>query len=250
MGAGDAQPIALDGFYERMDIFAFGPRFRCLERVWTRGDDVFAEVELPEEVAAEAAGFALHPGLLDSALHAAVFLPGRAADGRARLPFVWNSVAVHASGATTLRARISPVDGDGIEVAVTDADGQPVASAGSVVFREVAAATPPLMRVEWTPVNATGDAEPFEVLDLTSEVDGRRRTGPACWSDGRWPPCGTGTGRRSWSWSRGAWPPTRPPRRCGAWSAPRSWRIRTASCSPTWTTWPCCPRPSRPVSRS
>ena len=51
--------------------YGYGPAFRGLRAAWRRGDEVFAEVALPEEAAARPAGFGLHPALLDAALHAA-----------------------------------------------------------------------------------------------------------------------------------------------------------------------------------
>ena len=49
--------------------FGYGPVFQGLRAAWRRGDEVFAEVALPEDAAAEAARSALHPALLDAALH-------------------------------------------------------------------------------------------------------------------------------------------------------------------------------------
>ncbi|MGQ4420489.1 acyltransferase domain-containing protein, partial [Streptomyces sp. SAS_269] len=49
--------------------YDYGPAFQGLRRAWRSGDDVFAEVELPAEAAAEAAAYRLHPALLDAAMH-------------------------------------------------------------------------------------------------------------------------------------------------------------------------------------
>ncbi|HET9626722.1 MAG TPA: beta-ketoacyl synthase N-terminal-like domain-containing protein, partial [Kofleriaceae bacterium] len=66
----DAAPIALDGVYDALAArgLAYGPAFRGLRAAWRRGDDLFAEVALPDGVAA--AGFAIHPALTDAVLHA------------------------------------------------------------------------------------------------------------------------------------------------------------------------------------
>ena len=50
----------MDGFYERLAErgFAYGPVFRGLRAVWRRGDEVFAEVGLPEEARAPPAASA------------------------------------------------------------------------------------------------------------------------------------------------------------------------------------------------
>ena len=50
--------------------YGYGPAFRGLRAAWRRGEEVFAEVALPEEAAADAGPFGLHPALLDAALHA------------------------------------------------------------------------------------------------------------------------------------------------------------------------------------
>ncbi|WP_239071706.1 polyketide synthase dehydratase domain-containing protein, partial [Amycolatopsis sp. SID8362] len=83
-----AEPVGLDGFYEGLaeGEYVYGPVFQGLRALWRRGDDVFAEVALPEHKQADGALFALHPALLDAAQHAAGFT-AIAVDGRARLPF-------------------------------------------------------------------------------------------------------------------------------------------------------------------
>ena len=85
-----AVPADAGGVYEAMSAagYGYGPAFRGLRAAWRRGGDVFAEVRLPADAAAEAGSFGLHPALLDAALHAA----GLAADpaqrhaGRGRGP--------------------------------------------------------------------------------------------------------------------------------------------------------------------
>src|SRR5262249_37857523 len=65
-----ADPIDLSGLYERLAAhgLSYGPVFRGLRAAWRRGDEVLAEVALPESVASS--GYALHPALTDAALHA------------------------------------------------------------------------------------------------------------------------------------------------------------------------------------
>ncbi|MGW4378044.1 type I polyketide synthase, partial [Streptomyces albidoflavus] len=65
-------PVQLDGLYEELvgAGFGYGPVFQGLRALWRRGDEVFAEVALPEDTWQEAARFGLHPALLDAALHA------------------------------------------------------------------------------------------------------------------------------------------------------------------------------------
>ncbi|WP_141698442.1 type I polyketide synthase, partial [Streptomyces lushanensis] len=99
-----AEPVATDGLYERLaeDGFAYGPLFRGLRSVWRREGEVYAEVALPE--GATRAGtddtdaFGLHPALLDAALHASSFIE-LGTESRGALPFSWEGVSLHATGA-------------------------------------------------------------------------------------------------------------------------------------------------------
>ncbi|OPF73203.1 polyketide synthase, partial [Streptomyces antioxidans] len=83
-----ASALPVEGLYEGLAGagLSYGPVFRGLRSAWRLGDEVFAELELPEGVRAEAGGFGLHPALLDSALHA-VGLGGLVEGEGARLPF-------------------------------------------------------------------------------------------------------------------------------------------------------------------
>lgn len=148
----DAIPVPLDDFYESFaaDGFDYGPRFRGLRAAWRSGDDVFAEVELDPAHHAEAAGFGLHPALLDAALHAVTLRPG--APAARELPFSWQGFSLHAAGAVALRVRVTP----GIGLELTTADGDPVATIDSLVVREAGRdavrRNDSLFQLDWTPV--------------------------------------------------------------------------------------------------
>ncbi|GAB3056997.1 SDR family NAD(P)-dependent oxidoreductase [Micromonospora schwarzwaldensis] len=163
----DARPVAVDGLYERLADggYVYGPVFQGLRAVWRGERDVYAEVTLPEHV--ETGGFGLHPAVLDAALHP-IGLTGLLGDddGGAVLPFVWSGVRLHATGASTVRVRLTPAGEGGIAVAVFDAAGQPVLTADSLVLRPVTTdqlgagvldAAQSLFAVEWVPLP---DAEP------------------------------------------------------------------------------------------
>ncbi|WP_437099876.1 SDR family NAD(P)-dependent oxidoreductase [Streptomyces sp. enrichment culture] len=144
--------------------FAYGPAFHGLRAAWRRGGDLFAEVALPEDERQEAGTFRLHPALLDSALHVVLLAasapgaPGREhgeSPGARGLPFSWSDIDVRATGAATARVRISPRPA-GVSVTVTDESGHPVATIGSLTFREVtagqlAAADDAMFRLDWAP---------------------------------------------------------------------------------------------------
>ncbi|KJY24615.1 type I polyketide synthase, partial [Streptomyces sp. NRRL S-495] len=135
-----AVPLDTDGLYDRFagGGFAYGPAFQGLRAAWRLGDEVYAVASLPEEQQPDAAAFGLHPALLDAALHALVFdvLEGPA---QGWLPFSWNGVRLHASGATELRLRLTPTGRDAVAVRATDTTGRPVLSARSLVLRPVSA---------------------------------------------------------------------------------------------------------------
>ncbi|WP_203833471.1 type I polyketide synthase, partial [Actinoplanes regularis] len=159
-----ARAIAVDDLYPNAaeQGFAYGPAFRGLRAAWRRGTDVFAEVSLPED--AEAGGYGLHPALLDAALHAIGLGELFPDDGKARLPFAWNGVTLHAAGATHLRVHLSPAGGDAIALTATDPSGVPVVVIDELAFRAVSAGqleTRPaehLYRLDWT-AGPASDAE-------------------------------------------------------------------------------------------
>ncbi|MFE3316265.1 SDR family NAD(P)-dependent oxidoreductase, partial [Embleya sp. NPDC059213] len=160
-----AEPVRLDDFYADLvpKGYAYGPVFQGLRAAWRVGEDVYAEVALPEEPAQSAARFGLHPALLDAALHAA--LP-RGDDGtadRVRLPFVFKGLTLFAGAASRLRVRLSPVGSDAVRVTLADPKGGPVAAIEALTLRPIAAeslaaarpvATDDLCRVEWMPGSA------------------------------------------------------------------------------------------------
>ena len=78
--------------------FDYGPAFQGLSAAWRDGEEIFAEVSLPEEQRAEAGRFGLHPALLDAALHG-IALAERGQRRSSRLPFSWSGVVLHAAAA-------------------------------------------------------------------------------------------------------------------------------------------------------
>ncbi|WP_438268558.1 type I polyketide synthase [Micromonospora peucetia] len=157
--------VDLAGWYPALaerDL-VYGPVFQGLRRVWTGGDEVFAEVALPDEVAGDAAGFGVHPALLDAALHPIGLLLG-AGTGGPRVPFAFEGVQVHASGARTLRVRLTRV-GSAVRLVACDEAGAAVVSVDSLALRELTGVSSPgeaarsLFEVTWQAeeVTASGD---------------------------------------------------------------------------------------------
>ncbi|MEU6343763.1 type I polyketide synthase [Streptomyces sp. NPDC046977] len=168
-----AEPVAIDGLYEALAVagFEYGPLFQGLRGVWREGEDVFAEVNLGDETEPGAEQFALHPALLDGALHA-IGVGGLVDDTRqGRLPFAWSGVSVHAVGASELRVRLSRAGRDAVALQVADAEGAPVASVRSLALRTFSPeqfAGPggrqgdALFQVQWTTVPSGGSAAAAE----------------------------------------------------------------------------------------
>ena len=171
-----AEAVDLTGRYEAQAEggYGFGPMFRGLRAAWRRGGDIFAEVALPEDATDDAAGFGLHPALLDSCLHAAGLAgdawsgPLAAGEAGVLLPFAWTGLSLYAAGAARLRVRLRQDAGTGgISLVATDTTGTLVVSAESLVLRPVAAGAlrtaggalnDSLFAVEWTPVTVTPPA--------------------------------------------------------------------------------------------
>ncbi|MFC8104398.1 SDR family NAD(P)-dependent oxidoreductase, partial [Streptomyces sp. NPDC057363] len=143
----------------------YGPAFQGVRAVWRRGEEVFAEVALPEEHRKEAGRFGIHPALLDAALQTGTFGGALDADkpeeeaGRPVLAFAWNGLVLHAAGASALRVRVAPSGPDALSVEAADETGALVVTMDSLVSRAVSAeqldtaagtaAADSLFRVDW-----------------------------------------------------------------------------------------------------
>jgi acyl transferase domain-containing protein/acyl carrier protein len=136
-----AVPADLADFYPALAQagLSYGPVFQGLRAAWRLGEELFAEVALPEGT--PAAGFGVHPALLDAALHAIALDPPGADHEGPMLPFAWADVEVYAVGATAARVRVAPsAAGEGLSVLLADGAGRPLASVGSLVLRPLPAA--------------------------------------------------------------------------------------------------------------
>ncbi|MFE3937528.1 polyketide synthase dehydratase domain-containing protein, partial [Streptomyces goshikiensis] len=134
-----AEAVSVDGLYEHLGQggFAYGPVFQRLRAAWTLGDDVYAEVALPDDRHTEATRFGLHPALLDAALHATFV--SQDGDRQAGLPFSWRGVSLHAVGASALRVRLTADGDDSLSLQLADTTGAPVATVDHLIVRPVSA---------------------------------------------------------------------------------------------------------------
>ncbi|MGW0791975.1 SDR family NAD(P)-dependent oxidoreductase [Streptomyces sp. NPDC002911] len=180
----NASAVPVTDFYrQRAEAgYEYGPAFQGLRAVWTLGEEVFADIALDDEHHDDAGLFGLHPALFDAALHPSVFGGvAESAEGSRLLPFAWNGVRLHASGAKALRVRLTPAGENGVSLRIADATGSPVADVDSLVLRPVAAGHlrpaaeaghESLFRVTWTALPATArtdGSEGIRVLDATGD---------------------------------------------------------------------------------
>nr|WLE93514.1 PKS T1(KS-AT-KR-KS-AT-DH-ER-KR-KS-AT-DH-KR) [Streptomyces sp.] len=181
----DAEALPVEDLYPRLAAMglAYGPVFQGLTAAWKRGEEIFAEVALPEDV--DAGAFGLHPALLDAALHALGAAPAGPEAGPAGLPFSWTGVTFLASGASALRVSLTPTGSDAVALRLAAGTGAPVASVESLVLRPVSADqlggstgfVDSLFGVEWaeTPVGAAAETADWAVLgELALEIEADR----------------------------------------------------------------------------
>ncbi|OBH58510.1 type I polyketide synthase, partial [Mycobacterium sp. E2479] len=159
-----ATAVDITGAYARLAQrgYQYGGAFQGLRAVWQRGDEIFAEVGVPE-AGAQDGGFGVHPVLLDAALQAIVVAAEQA---QTVLPFSWQGVSLHASGATRARVRIAPAGAGSVSVELADGTGLPVLTVRSLAMRPVSAEqltaaapaqrTGGLLDVTWSPIALGG----------------------------------------------------------------------------------------------
>uniref|UniRef100_A0AAU2JX96 Type I polyketide synthase n=1 Tax=Streptomyces sp. NBC_00049 TaxID=2903617 RepID=A0AAU2JX96_9ACTN len=160
-----AREVEVGGLYEGLAGagLEYGPVFQGLRSAWRLGDEVLAEVVLPQEAVAEAGRFGVHPALLDAALHAIGLADAGGGDGGGPLlPFAWSGVGLLASGASALRVRLTPVGSGAFRLVASDPSGAPVVVVESLVLRPVpreelsraaSGVADALFAVEWAPVD-------------------------------------------------------------------------------------------------
>jgi polyketide synthase 12 len=168
-----ATPVDIDGLYDRLAArgYGYGPAFQGLTAMWRRGDEVFADVSLPGDAGVSPTGFGVHPAVLDAALHAVIVASEADRDAKdgVLVPFSWQGVSLHAAGASSVRARITPSGPSSVTVELADALGLPVLSVASMVARPVSrqqlmaavsgSGPDRIFEVVWSPAAAGSHAE-------------------------------------------------------------------------------------------
>ncbi|WP_425608651.1 type I polyketide synthase [Streptomyces albipurpureus] len=159
-----ARRLDIDGLYDSLadDGFDYGPTFRGLREAWRHGDEIYALATLPTiDDASAGGGFALHPALIDSMLHA-VAVSGviDAEGGQGWMPFSWSGVDLTGECGPSVKARITPVGAGVVSVAIADEHGREVAHVAALTFRPASAEQlrstrgghePSLFELQWRP---------------------------------------------------------------------------------------------------
>jgi len=175
-----AEPLEVSELYELLaeHDLAYGPAFQGLTAAWRLGEEIYTEISLREEQAAEAGRYAIHPALLDGALHGLV-LAG-AGGGELRLPFSWSDFHLYAGGARSARVRIVPEGAGGSSLLLADDAGAPLARVGGIALRPVGAASPSagtqgqaeVMELGWVEAELSGDQLRAAVETFRCETEG------------------------------------------------------------------------------
>ncbi|QUR68818.1 SDR family NAD(P)-dependent oxidoreductase [Mycobacterium spongiae] len=118
--------------------YEYGPEFVGVQAAWKRGEEIFAEVAIPEAAHTRADDVCIHPILLDVALHAALFdeLDGLG-EGKLRLPFAGRGVRVWSRGARAARVHVKPLGNGESAVQLSDHTGALLVSVESLAIRAV-----------------------------------------------------------------------------------------------------------------
>ncbi|MFK0266822.1 type I polyketide synthase, partial [Streptomyces angustmyceticus] len=161
-----AEPVDIDDLYDRLTAagFDYGSAFHGVRAVWQGADGVYAEAALPDSAAA--GEFALHPALLDAALHplGLGLLDGVATEA---VLFAWSGASLQAAGASALRIRLARRGPDEVSLQAADGTGQPVLAVESMLLRRAGELreerTPSLpaslLRLDWAPIVVAGGGE-------------------------------------------------------------------------------------------
>ena len=134
--------------------YKYGPSFRGMTKVRRSGNDLFAEVVLPEGAGLSPYRWA-HPAAIDALLHAIVS-HGDENDGTPLVPFAWSGVSHECFGDPDgpLRARLTRTGAGRYRIEAADAHGRPVLSVAELVMRPLDRSALPeeaigLYRIDW-----------------------------------------------------------------------------------------------------
>ncbi|MFH8370604.1 amino acid adenylation domain-containing protein [Streptomyces sp. NPDC018031] len=129
-----AEPLDASALYRDLDAlgYGYGPTFQGIKEAWHVGGEVWARAALPESAEQSAAGYVLHPALLDSAMHSLLLtqrLQNRTGDDLF-VPFEAERLSLRVKGLAEIWVRVADFElGDGefwASLDIHDGDGTPV----------------------------------------------------------------------------------------------------------------------------
>ena len=134
----EAEQIDLSELYERLAEggIEYGPAFQGLTAAWRKAEDVYVEVSLDQAQHEEAGSHAVHPALLDAALHGTDLLAASQGQESPKLHARWHGVCLGRGGQRELRARIRS-RGEGVSLLLADQAGAPVGQVDCLVSRQL-----------------------------------------------------------------------------------------------------------------
>ncbi|WP_405160277.1 type I polyketide synthase [Nocardia sp. NBC_01499] len=180
----DAVAVDIADLYPRLaeQGLGYGPQFQRLQAVWRHNDDIYATIERDTD----ADDFALHPGMLDAAFHAAFLEQPEAEPGTVWLPFAWSGVRVQpaARAAKTLRIRLTTAGANSVRMTAIDEAGELAVSVDSVVARPVSLTqlsaarsrmSDSLFRWNWTGIDVPSDAAERPAITMLGDAEAGHR---------------------------------------------------------------------------
>ncbi|WP_007027616.1 polyketide synthase dehydratase domain-containing protein, partial [Saccharomonospora iraqiensis] len=161
---GTPAPLDPDALYDRFarNGLDYGPAFRGLTGLWRHDTTYTAEITAPGGLGG---GYAVHPALLDTALHAVGLGELDGDTGTALLPFSFTGATVTGPVTGSLRATLTPIAPLTVAVEVVDDTGRVVAAIAALALRPARAADPAsdlLYRVEWTRIDLPATEVPTD----------------------------------------------------------------------------------------
>ncbi|MFG3703009.1 polyketide synthase dehydratase domain-containing protein, partial [Micromonospora sp. NPDC047620] len=153
MPVDDFYPAAADAGYD------YGPTFQGLRQAWQHDGTLYADITISDthHDNPDDGGHAIHPALLDAALHPLLLAHTTTRGGTPLVPFTWTGVTIHTTGATHARAILTQPTPDTATITLHHTDGTPLATINHLQLRPLPTTTnTTLLNLHWRP--ATGGA--------------------------------------------------------------------------------------------
>ncbi|MGH3377956.1 MAG: SDR family NAD(P)-dependent oxidoreductase, partial [Actinoallomurus sp.] len=170
-----AEPLAVDDLYARLTGigYDYGPIFQGLRAAWRDGDEIYAEVALPDENVDAAKGYGIHPALFDAVVQSGAVMLSEGDSGKHKMPFSWSGARLDRLGTSRLRVRAVMTGDSSARIDAVDEAGDAVVSVASIVVRPVDQAqlegaqrsgNRSLFQVDWAEVTAEGGTGSIALL--------------------------------------------------------------------------------------